>query len=124
MWIAFFAIAFMGNGNRKSCSRVHAPVSAFIGSVKIPLNLRYSPRSRYKDSRGTERKRRGKRKREAERIEKREKRTVMKRIEGERNGSWLEAKAGCLWKSLFLASPPYYLDGPDTKIIKSVHNSG
>lgn len=52
MWIAFFAIAFMGNGNRKSCSRVHAPVSAFIGSVKIPLNLRYSPRSRYKDSRG------------------------------------------------------------------------
>lgn len=124
MWIAFFAIAFMGNGNRKSSNRVHAPVSAFIGSVKIPLNLRYSPRSRYKFLLEEQGGREGERKREAERIEKREKRTVMKRIEGERNGSWLEAKAGCLWKSLFLASPPYYLDGPDTKIVKSVHNSG
>lgn len=71
MWIAFFAIAFMGNGNRKSSNRVHAPVSAFIGSVKIPLNLRYSPRSRYKDSRGTERKRRG-REREKQRELKKE----------------------------------------------------
>lgn len=84
----------MANGNRKSSSRVHAPVSAFIGSVKIPLNLRYSPRSRYKDPRGTGTRGKG-RGREGERIKKRGKRTVMKRIEGGRNG-WLEPKAGCL----------------------------
>lgn len=48
----------------------------------------------------------------------------MKRIEGERNG-WLEPKAGCLKISLSRPPPPPpYLDGPDTKIVKSVHNSG
>lgn len=119
----------MANGNRKSSSRVHAPVSAFIGSVKIPLNLRYSLRSRYKDSRGTGTRGKG-RGREVEK--EREKKRELKRREEDgdeedrRRKKWLVGTEGWLSENLSFSPPPPppYLDGPDTKIVKSVHNSG
>lgn len=67
--VAHFSLSRLWRARTENPRQVHAPVSAFIGSVKIPLNLRYSPRSRYKDSRATGTRRKEERERELKKRE-------------------------------------------------------
>lgn len=91
----------------ENLARVHALVSAFIGSVKIPRNLRYS-RFRYTNVEDEEQEQRSQGEEEVEEVE--------------RGDCWSAKSVERIQRgTIFLSCS---LDGPDTKIVKSLHNSG